>query len=338
MLIIPFFIHHQGCPHRCLFCNQLTIAGSGRQGGGDPAGELERTIQQWLARPTRHEQVQVAFFGGSFTCLDQPLQHRLLQVVAPYLDDGRVGSVRLSTRPDCLSGSVCDYLIAMGVGTVEIGAQSMDDRVLARAGRGHTAADVERAVRQAADGGLQVGVQLMAGLPGETTRSFMDGVRRVVELAPDLVRLYPTLVLEGTGLADIYRQSTWKPLSLERAVVLVGRARELFLASGIAVVRMGLQPTADLEKELLAGPYHPAFGELVLSRDWYRKIRPLLIGSGPGKLVKLSVSGRDYSALSGLNRRNLDRLRGCAGGARLLVEADPALERGAFVSHVEECD
>ncbi len=330
MLIIPFFIHHQGCPHRCLFCNQLGITGPTQGGAKDPAADLQRTVDEWLDRSPSHEEVQVAFFGGSFTCLDEALQNHLLQTVAPYIDEGRVDSVRLSTRPDCVTESVCDLLTASGVRTVEIGAQSMNDQVLESAGRGHTAQDVEGAARLLAARGLQVGIQLMAGLPGETTRSFMDGVKRVADLGPELVRLYPTLVLKDTGLAQLFHRSSWKPLCLARAVSLVGRARQLLLDRNIKVIRMGLQPSSDLEKQLIAGPYHPAFGELVISRSWYLKVRPLLRAAGPGRTVRLVVSDRDYSALAGLKKQNLRRLQRLDHDARLLVERDPALARGHY--------
>lgn len=329
-LIIPFFIHHQGCPHRCLFCNQLDIAGRNEEQTDDPVADLGRTIERWLARSKRHDQVQVAFFGGSFTCLEEPLQSRLLGGVSPYLEQGRVDSIRLSTRPDCLSEEICEFLISSGVETVEIGAQSMSDEVLDRAGRGHSAADVVRAVRLLSSAGIQTGIQLMVGLPGETTRSFMNGVRSVVDLSPDLVRLYPTLVFEHTELAALYRRTSWKPLTMERAVSLTATARTLLVSHHIRVVRMGLQPTAELDRQVIAGPYHPAFGELVLARCWYRKIRPLLVKAGGGSLVKLTVSDKDISALAGLKRSNLIRLENLTNGARLEVETDSSLVRGRY--------
>ena len=329
-LIIPYFIHHRGCPHRCLFCNQLGIAGANQEESPDPVADLGLTIERWLARSKQHSKVQVAFFGGSFTCLDEEQQFKLLGGVAPHIKSGRVDSIRLSTRPDCLSEEIVDFLISAGVSTVEIGAQSMNDEVLQQAGRGHTGAEVETAVHLLADKGVETGIQLMAGLPGETTRSFMDGVRTVVNLAPHLVRLYPTLVLEHTELASLYRQSSWRPLSLERAVSLIARARNLLVDNQIRVIRMGLQPTAELEKQLIAGPYHPAFGELVNSRCWYQNIRPLLVKAGRGRVVRLSVADRDYSALVGHRRGNLNRFENLANAARLQVETDASLERGHY--------
>jgi histone acetyltransferase (RNA polymerase elongator complex component) len=335
VLIIPYFIHHQGCPHRCLFCNQFSISGAQRQESAGTVSDLTGTIEDWLARSAHHDEIQVAFYGGSFTCLDEALQFELLQAVAPYIEAKRVNSIRLSTRPDCVTEALGDFLLCSGVSTVEIGAQSMRDEVLERSGRGHTVADIERAAKLLAGRGLRVGIQLMAGLPGETTRSFMEGIRRVVQLAPDLVRIYPTVVLNGTALADLYRRAGWKPLSLERAVILTGRARDLFAANNISVARMGLQPSTELEQQLLAGPYHPAFGELVLSRMWYRRVRKLLLQAGTGTVLKLSISERDYSAFAGLKKHNLKRLRRVAGGARLLVEIDPALRRGDYRQTIE---
>lgn len=329
-LIIPFFIHHRGCHHRCLFCNQRGIAGANRNESDDPVTDLGRTIDEWLARSGQRDKVQVAFYGGSFTCLEEGVQFELLNRIAPYLESGRINSIRLSTRPDCITDDIADFLISAGVGTVEIGAQSMNDEVLRRAGRGHTANEVKSAVRLLIDKGVETGIQLMAGLPGETTRSFMDGVQEVVKLSPHLIRLYPTLVLEHTELADLYRQSSWRPLSLERAVSLMARARTLFEEHRIRVIRMGLQPTIELEKQVLAGPYHPAFGELVNSRCWYRKIRPLLVRAGHNRVVNLTIGDRDYSALAGQRSENLNRLKNLTNGARLEVEIDASLGRGQY--------
>ena len=329
-LIIPFFIHHRGCPHRCLFCNQVGIAGPNRDESDDPVTDLGRTIDGWLERSPQYGEVQVAFYGGSFTCLDEDVQVGLLQRVSPYIKEGRVQSIRLSTRPDCITGEIADVLYAAGVRTVEIGAQSMNDQVLKKAGRGHTVTQVIDALQHLSATGMETGIQLMAGLPGETTRSFLDGVRTVIGLSPHLVRLYPTLVLEHTELAELYHRSGWRPLTLERAVSLIARARTMLENHRIRVIRMGLQPTAELEKQLIAGPYHPAFGELVKSRSWYRKIRPLLVRTGRDKTVKLAINERDYSALAGQKRDNLKRLERLAHGARLQVQIDPSVERGHY--------
>ena len=329
-LIIPYFIHHRGCPHRCLFCNQVGIAGRNEHESGDCARALQQTIETWLQRSPGHDTVQVAFFGGSFTCIDEALQKRLLESVAHYIKTGQVDSIRLSTRPDCLSEEICDFLGSSGVKTIEIGAQSMHDQVLERALRGHTVADIEHSVRLLQSKQFETGMQLMVGLPGETTRSFLDGVRAAVKLAPDLVRIYPTLVLHLTELADVYARTDWRPLSLERTISLTATARQLFMERGIKVIRMGLQPSNDLERQLIAGPYHPAFGELVISRSWYRKIRRMLVQAGQDKTVELTISDKDYSAVIGDKRTNMKRFENLAGAAALTLECDRTMQRGHY--------
>jgi histone acetyltransferase (RNA polymerase elongator complex component) len=238
------------------------IAGPNREESGDPATDLGQTIDGWLKRSAHHRDVQVAFYGGSFTCLDEDVQVGLLHRVGPYMRSGLVQSIRLSTRPDCITDEIVDFLIAAGVRTVEIGAQSMNDQVLRKAVRGHTVDQVIDALQLLRARGMETGVQLMAGLPGETTRSFLDGERTVIGLSPHLARLYPTLVLEHTELAELYRRSEWRPLSLERAVSLIARARTMLDDHQIRVIRMGLQPTVELEKQLIAEATSKGFSGL----------------------------------------------------------------------------
>ena len=197
--------------------------------------------------------------------------------------------------------------------------------------RGHDAAATERAVGVLARRGCDVGLQLMVGLPGETTASFLAGVRRVIELQPAFVRLYPTLVLAGTGLVKLYRRRCWQPLGLARAVALTGRAHQLLTAEGISVIRMGLQSSPELQSRLLAGPYHPAFGELVASRGWYLMARRMLRSAGPGRTVELTLSPRDHSAFIGSGKINLKRLGALPESAALSVRLDGALARGSYL-------
>ncbi|MBE0584314.1 MAG: radical SAM protein [Desulfofustis sp.] len=332
MLVIPFFIQHQGCPHHCLFCDQWSIAGRDREvpGSHSQVDRLRRTIDTWLGYRHRRRSVQLAFFGGSFTCLAEDQRRLLLEAAQPYLRRGALDSIRVSTRPDCIDDEIVDFLRAYGVRTVEIGAQSMNDAVLQQAERGHCAADTEAAVGVLARHGCSVGLQLMVGLPGETTASFLTGVRRAIEMKPAFVRLYPTLVLAGTGLAELYRRGPWQPLGLAKTVALAGRARQLLAAGGIPVIRLGLQPTPELQAQVLAGPYHPAFGELVSSRDWYLTARRLLRAAGTGRTVELTISPRDQSAFVGSGQINLKRLGALPESAALSVRLDRTLTRGSF--------
>ncbi len=294
---------------------------------------MTATIREWLARPRRRpaEPVQVAFYGGSFTCLPRTRQEELLDAVQPFLQSQVVKSIRLSTRPDCVDSDVCSFLLSQGVGIVELGVQSLDDRVLQASRRGHTSDHCRRAVALLQAAGMEVGVQLMPGLPLETTGSFLRTVHEVIALAPTFVRLYPVLVVEYAGLAALYRRGEYRPLSMNRALALSCRGRGLLTAAGVRVVRIGLQPSASLERELVAGPYHPAFGELVAARIWFKKIRPLLAGCPVGKRVELRISPRDLSAVTGMKRSNMRRFEGLGLADRLEIKTDNEIQRGTFV-------
>ena len=325
MLVIPIFIPHRGCPHQCLFCNQEKIAGAA---GGGPWPAVAEIIDEWLGRSPGHRQVQVAFYGGSFTCLPLDDQLALLAAVQAHIADGRVGCIRLSTRPDCVDKEICALLREFRVGVVELGVQSLDDRVLAASRRGHDSGRVAGAVALLRDAGLSVGLQLMVGLPGETRRSFLIGIDRVIALRPDFVRLYPVLVVKESGLERLYRDGGYRPLSVDGAVALCARGYGRLTAAGIRVVRMGLQPSESLAESLVAGPFHPAFGELVQSRLWLKKIRARLALLAPGEHLAIHISHRDRSAVAGNKKYNIDRLGQLGYAGRFTIVPDNGMERG----------
>ncbi len=306
--VIPIFIAHHGCPHQCLFCNQRSITGAPE--GMVSAREVEETIRAQLAWPRRHPEapVQVAFYGGSFTGLSMERQRELLGAAQPFLASGQVRELRLSTRPDYVTPRIAGFLREQGVGIVELGAQSLNDRVLAASGRGHTAAQVRYAVACLKEAGMRVGLQLMLGLPGDTTAITLTSGHQAAALSPELVRLYPCLVIEGSPLAELYRQGEYQPQSLPWAVALAGRLWSIFKAQGIPVVRMGLQPSAALEKTVLAGPYHPAFGELVLSRLFFNQVRAALSVRSSRQACRLSLAKADESIYRGCGNGNVKRL------------------------------
>jgi histone acetyltransferase (RNA polymerase elongator complex component) len=258
------------------------------------------------------------------------VQEQLFSAVRPYVQSGEIHGVRLSTRPDCLDADICAFLKDMGVATVELGVQSMDDAVLARSRRGHSSKDCRRAVSLLKEAGVEVGVQLMPGLPGEETRSFFQGVKKVIELFPAFVRLYPVLVVNHSGLAEMYRLGQYRPLSLNKAVAMTRRARQMFNHAGIPVVRIGLQPSPSLERELVAGPYHPAFGELVASRDWLQRIRRLFAGIPVESRLAVQISIRDLSAFVGPKRSNMKRFEALGLAKRLVIETQKERERGTI--------
>ncbi len=331
-LVIPIFIAHQGCPHRCVFCNQESITGR-REAASQPmrAAEVVATIDGWLARSGSDSRraVQVAFYGGSFTALAQGYQEELLTAVRPYLEAGRVGMIRLSTRPDAIDAATVAFLRAHGVGVVELGVQAMDDRVLAASGRGHTVADVEAAVRLLKAGGMRVGGQLMIGLPGESSGSALAGALALARLGPDFVRIYPALVIRGSVLASRFAAGLYRPLSLLQGVARCARLKAVFDHHRIPVVRMGLQPSPSLERDLLAGPYHPAFGELVLARMFFNRVRSLLAAIPADSHRTLSIAPADLSIFRGQRNLSVQRLAALGLSARMRLHLDPGQPRQA---------
>jgi histone acetyltransferase (RNA polymerase elongator complex component) len=327
-LVIPIFIPHRGCPHDCLFCNQQKISGYDRDDTGRLA--VAETIDTWLGRKQLHDQVQVAFFGGSFTCLPVGEQVELLSAVQPYIEAKKVDTIRLSTRPDCIDPAVCDLLKEYNVGVVELGVQSFDDQVLQQSLRGHTSEQSRNAFRLLRGSGMQVGLQLMPGLPGETSASFLKGIDEVITLGPDFVRLYPALVVKESGLEKLYQANRYRPLSLNKAIGLTARCYRKLTEAGIRVVRMGLQPSELLEKSIVAGPYHPAFGELVQSRLWLKKIRARLVLLGPQQTLQIHISHRDMSAVVGMKKLNTKRLEKLGFSGRFTILQDKNMARGSI--------
>jgi histone acetyltransferase (RNA polymerase elongator complex component) len=325
-LIIPVFISHQGCPHDCVFCNQERITGQKRT--TIPPALVAETISTWLRRSEKkHKRVEVAFYGGSFTGLDQDYQEQLLLAVQPFIGRGQVDAIRLSTRPDYIDRNTIDFLQKYRVELVELGVQSLDDRVLAVSGRGHSAAQVRESVDLLAKAQMSFGVQLMVGLPEQTFFSVVQTTRKVGAMGPKLVRVYPVLVIKESRLAGLYEQGKYQTLSLAKAVSITAWMKKSFDELDIPVVRMGLQSGPDLERSVLAGPYHPAFGEMVLARIMLGKARKLLAATSPGDLVQLVISERDHSIFRGPGNCNMKRLQQLGLAERFTLHTDPSLQR-----------
>jgi histone acetyltransferase (RNA polymerase elongator complex component) len=274
-LIIPIFIAQEGCRHRCVYCDQRTISGVSHPGWSPSS--IQRQVQSYLSRPGRYP-VQVAFYGGSFTTLPEARQRFFLDSVQEFLQSGQVHSLRLSTRPDAIEDDNLRLLKSMGVTIIEMGVQSLSDRVLSASGRGHSSSEVYRSALRIHRHGFELGVQLMPGLPGDSHKTFLQTVNGTLDLRADFVRIYPTVVLAGTLLEKRYHQNRYTPLSLDEAVDWCKEAKNCFALADIPVIRMGLQSTASLERagRIVSGPYHPAFGQLVHSAIWYERITPSL--------------------------------------------------------------
>lgn len=271
--MIPFFIPHVGCPYVCTFCNQSRITGQSGISHLTP-DYIKKTITDYVGKKRNDKFWEVAFYGGSFTAIHRDLQHTLLAPAYEMLQQDIIDGIRCSTRPDAVGDEAISLLQSYGVKTVELGVQSMNDCILTDAKRGHTAQEVVDAVARLKQRGMIVGVQLLPGLKGETWETILETAIDVVKLKPDFVRIYPVLVIENTELADQYRAGEYKPLSTEQAITYCAFLKEWFEEHNIEVIRTGLQSSEELDSgnSLIAGPYEPAMGELVINEQYKQRI------------------------------------------------------------------
>ena len=315
MKIYPVFIPHAGCPHRCLFCAQERSTG---QSSVDDMNIVDNWLESVLPLQGDGE---IAFYGGTFSLLPLTQQDRYLRTAGRFVAAGRVDGIRISTRPDALDDKCVDRLKACGVTTVEIGCQSFSAPVLKAAGRGHSALDNLSAVQRCRKVGLQVGVQLMPGLPGRDADEALMSLHQALELKPSFLRIYPTVVIEGTELADLWKSGGYTPWTLDEAVDVCADMLLLCRQVDMPVIRLGLQRDPQLEDNLLAGPYHPAFGQLVRSRLWRRAL--LYVSSQDNQCF---VNPDDLSDVLGHRGENREWLK--KTNPAVSVTADKAVERG----------
>ena len=298
MRIIPVFIPHEGCPHDCVFCNQRRIAA--------PVSPKPEEVREQVctALKTAGAGAQVAFYGGSFTAIAPEKQEAYLASVK-----GLPVSIRVSTRPDAIDEETLARLQKYGVKTIELGAQSMSDAVLARAGRGHSAEDTRRACRLIRDfGGFELILQLMCGLPGDEDTRFFSA-REAAKLHPDGVRIYPVVVVRETALYDLWKAGQYTPLTVDEGARTAAQMLEVFIEADIPVLRIGLNPTEELSSGgAAAGAYHPALGEMARSYVYLSRILAAAGAPREGKLT-VYVNQNRLSQAIGVKRANLDALR-----------------------------
>ncbi len=331
--IVPVFVPHLGCPNDCVFCNQRRISGAQQAA---TALTVKQAMENAAALPLNGAKRQLAFYGGSFTAIPAETQRELLEAAKEYMDKGELHSIRLSTRPDAIDQAVLRRLKEYRVETIELGAQSMDDKVLLLTGRGHTAGDVANASRLIKQAGFKLVLQMMTGLPGDTKEKSIDTARKIIALSPDAVRIYPTVIVRDTALFDLWQAGLYREHSVEDAVDVCSRLLPMFEAAGIPVIRLGLNPTEELSGGAAAGgAYHPALGELVKSRIMYNKAKKLLEGTAPQSRVLLSVHKSLVSQMTGQRRQNVLRLCAEFGLKELKITAHEGKKEEINIVSVE---
>jgi histone acetyltransferase (RNA polymerase elongator complex component) len=323
---IPVFIPELACPFQCAFCNQRKISG---HIAVPDSGEIIKTVNDHLATfPKGDNHIEIGFFGGSFTGLPLPEQEKFLKLAKPYLDKGLIQGIRLSTRPDYINEEVLVLLKQYGVTTIELGAQSFDHEVLKQSYRGHTPEQTTASSKMILEHGFDLGLQMMIGLPGDSLEKALLTAKTIIALGASNTRIYPTVVIKDTALHRWYKTGKYKPLSLDEAVEWTKQLLPLFENAGVKVIRTGLHPSEGLLNgdELVDGPFHPSFKELVLTEIWYDKLKE--IKGEHYSSITIYVPPREINHAIGYQSKNKRRLFEKFGDVRF--KADSGLRKMEF--------
>ena len=338
--IIPIFVPHLGCPNDCIFCNQKSISGQKSNMTKEKAKEI---IENYLKSIDKENaQIEIAFFGGSFTAIEEERQEELLQVASEFVKSGQVSSIRVSTRPDAIDKNILKRLKKYKAKTIELGVQSSNNYILKRINRGHTFEDVKRAAKLIRWNGFRLGVQMMVGLPESTTIDEINTAKELIKLKPKMVRIYPVLVIKNTPLEKELEKGTYKPLTVVQAVEVCKEIVRLFHDKNIDIIRIGLQPTDEISEpgseksEVVARPYHPAFRQLVESAMWYDaivgKIKRLNVKV---KEVEVTVNPVDANNVIGHKKENVKNLKELYD-VNLVLKQDSKMKQGKSKIEITE--
>lgn len=292
--IIPIFVPQEGCPHNCVFCNQDKITGVKDTVTADT---VRNTIHDYLETiENKKATIEVSFFGGTFTGIREEKQRELLAVAKEFKDKELIDKIRLSTRPDYISEYILTYLKEYGVNIIELGVQSLNEDVLKKAGRGHSVEDVINASKLIKKFGFTLGHQIMPGLPGDTFERDIKTTELSLEMKPDICRIYPSLVIKDTPMEYMYNRKDYIPYTLDEAVEISRVMYDMYMNAGVNVIRIGLQPTESINEggDVVAGPFHPAFRELVEGSLLVDKI---LKAMNDNKEAVIYINPKDISKL-----------------------------------------
>ena len=334
--IIPIFVPHEGCPHDCVFCNQGKITGENKEIILGPKYKQENKVNSDFVRKTIEEYIEtigegdrvleVSFFGGTFTAIDINKQRELLAVAKEYKDKKIIDYIRLSTRPDYIDEFILDHLKSYKVDIIELGVQSLDKEVLHKSGRGHGYDEVLKASKLIKEYGFTLGHQIMVGLPEDTFEKDIETTRESIKMKPDICRIYPALTVKNTPMEDMYLEGTYKPYTLEEAVYISAKLYKMYKENNIQVIRIRLQPTDNiaLGKDIVDGPFHPAFRELVESSIINENIYNIL--KDKSGEVTIRISNKSVSKLYADKKRYFNELKDKAQNCNLKVKVDNSME------------
>lgn len=325
---VAIFVPHNGCPHCCSFCNQVKITGKQKQPTPQDVIDSANIAINSKAYNPKHS--EIAFFGGSFTAIERSYMVSLLEAAYTYIKENKFSGIRISTRPDCIDDEILSLLKKYGVTSIELGAQSMCDDVLLANMRGHTSDDVVKASQLIKKYGFNLGLQMMTGLYKSTPEKDIYTAQQICNLQPATVRIYPTIIMENTLLGDYYNKGLYTTYSLEVTVDLCAQLLDMFNSKNITVIRLGLHSTDDIEKGMLAGPWHPSLGELCFSRVYRNSMEKFISENNlPTGNYSVLVNNKEISKALGQKRSNASYF--AEKGYNIKFVSDTAVKKGEFL-------
>ncbi|NLD16046.1 MAG: radical SAM protein [Tissierellia bacterium] len=306
--IIPIFVPHLGCPNDCVFCNQRRITGVSDYQKNEFIEKLNYFKEIFKSSTN---DIEIAFYGGSFTAIDRKIQFELLEIAKDEKDKGNIDRIRISTRPDFINEEILQYLKKYEVDTIELGVQSLDEEVLRLSKRGHSSEVVYRSSELIKKNNFSLGLQQMVGLPGDDEKKSIDTALKIISMKPDFVRIYPTLVIKDTELEELFNKGLYEPLTLDEAISTVTNLMFLYESKNIPIIRIGLQSAPELryDKDVIAGPLHDAFRELCESNKLFKILES--VGSNVIDPISITSTGRNISLLvgqKGISKANIEKL------------------------------
>ena len=338
--VIPIFVPHLGCPNDCIFCNQKSISGQKKNMTRQEAKNIIETHLKSINK--ENSLVEIAFFGGSFTAIEEKQQEELLGLAYEYIKNKKVDSIRVSTRPDYINKTILKRLKKYKVKTIELGVQSANDYILKQCKRGHTFEDVKKASKLIRWHRFVLGHQMMVGLPESTKLDEINTAKALIKLKPKIVRIYPVLVIKDTPLEEEYKNNEYSPLTVEQAVETCKDIVDLFNKANIEVIRIGLQNTEEItdpqekSSQVVAGPYHPAFRQLVEGRLWYDAIVQEIKKINVKVMqVKIIANQENVNNIIGHKKENILKLKEYYD-VDVRVEANDDIKPGKFKLEIEK--
>jgi len=307
MHIYPVFIPQAGCESICIYCNQAKISGIHSFDLHAQLAHIKRFCSKHIGKPK-----QVAFYGGSFTNLDPDYRNFLLDTVDAYIDTDT--TYRVSAKPNAIDKDILIWCKKRKITTIELGIQDFDDRVLRASQRGYDSQCAVASCQLIKAMGLELGIQLMPGLPDCDAQSLANNLQCLRAIEPAFIRLYPTIVIKDTKLAELYREGKYTPLSLEEAIAQCIDYCEMAEKISSKVIKIGI-PSTIATSDIIAGPYHPAFGEFVKAE---RLIKQILQGYENGKVIYIDKT--TLSLLMGHDRKYYKKLCERIGSCTPLIQ------------------